>query len=518
MTKIKLKNKQHQSSALRQPFFSPNTIQPKLTIGQPNDKYKQEADAMADKVMRMKLGDLKNKPNGNTYLQSPQIQTKCAACAQEEKLQTKPLMVKAVGGGGIATQSFASKLNNSNGSGSQLPFATNKYMSQAFGNDFSHVKIHTDSDAIQMNNGLNSRAFTQGSDIYFNKGEYAPNSSAGKKLLAHELTHVVQQISLNSNNKVQRQVVTGRPSTRSELEAEPQFNWGLNEVNLSIEGNRPFIDDGVMVSGMGYVFGLKFASNCSQSLVQSVQTRNNFFNNEAENAGGYGNQFMELFRIDNGQAAGIDIHSHPMPSPRYLESQGITGTNTHCLSKELQICCGNYGGFVLPRNDRYAQRRYNPQNFNCEGPTTNYQINYCTNGTDYSLRVDEFGININALSGVPRHSGLLAHIDFTIELQERLDRFGVEGTRELRRFLILSQEAKQFVQTNGIDGAEAVFYARGDITLASRYLTNIVTIRQYYNNCMRAFVAGSSRTPAQWSVFVRNQLTRPNRGQCNMLN
>jgi|GEM_PF-6475771 len=183
-----------------QSFFGSSPLQPKLTIGQPNDKYEQEADAMAERVMRMPL---KNKPNGNTNLQSPQIQTKCAACAQEEKLQTKSLMMKTEGGGGIATQSLASKLNNSKGSGSPMPFDTNSYMSQAFGNDFSHVKIHTDSHAIQMNQGLNARAFTHGSDIYFNKGEYAPNSSAGKKLLAHELTHVVQQ----SRGVIQRKVI-----------------------------------------------------------------------------------------------------------------------------------------------------------------------------------------------------------------------------------------------------------------------------------------------------------------------
>ena len=75
-------------------------------------------------------------------------------------------------------------------------------MSNAFGTDFSSVRVHTGSNAVQMNQGLNARAFTHGSDVYFNKGEYSPNSSNGKSLLAHELTHVVQQG--GARNKVQR--------------------------------------------------------------------------------------------------------------------------------------------------------------------------------------------------------------------------------------------------------------------------------------------------------------------------
>ena len=69
-------------------------------------------------------------------------------------------------------------------------------MSNAFGSDFSNVRMHTNSKAQQMNQGMNARAFTHGSDIYFNRGQYQPGSSAGKKLLGHELTHVVQQRSV----------------------------------------------------------------------------------------------------------------------------------------------------------------------------------------------------------------------------------------------------------------------------------------------------------------------------------
>jgi hypothetical protein len=66
-------------------------------------------------------------------------------------------------------------------------------MSSRFGTDFGEVKIHTDGQAAQLSRDLNARAFTAGKDIYFNEGQYQPGSSSGNHLLAHELTHTLQQ-------------------------------------------------------------------------------------------------------------------------------------------------------------------------------------------------------------------------------------------------------------------------------------------------------------------------------------
>jgi Domain of unknown function (DUF4157) len=79
------------------------------------------------------------------------------------------------------------------GSGSSLDKNTQPFMESRFGADFSSVRIHTGSESIQMNKELNAKAFTVGNNIYFNQGGYQPNSPEGKQLLAHELTHVVQQ-------------------------------------------------------------------------------------------------------------------------------------------------------------------------------------------------------------------------------------------------------------------------------------------------------------------------------------
>lgn len=189
------------------PIFSPRSqpvIQTKLTINEPGDKFEQEADAMADRVMRMSTpvsanGDenlLQTKPLNNTT-----IQRKCAACEGEEKvqiqeeehLQTKPLMRKAAGGGYTASPQLSSQLNISKGGGDPLPGKTLGFMNQAFGADFSTVRVHTGNQAAEMSQGIQAKAFTHGSDIYFNRGQYSPESSEGKRLLGHELTHVVQQ-------------------------------------------------------------------------------------------------------------------------------------------------------------------------------------------------------------------------------------------------------------------------------------------------------------------------------------
>ena len=79
------------------------------------------------------------------------------------------------------------------GNGANMDKATKAEMESGFGADFSGVQIHTDGEAAQMSQDIGAQAFTHGNDIYFNKGKYDPNSKEGKHLLAHELTHTVQQ-------------------------------------------------------------------------------------------------------------------------------------------------------------------------------------------------------------------------------------------------------------------------------------------------------------------------------------
>ena len=97
------------------------------------------------------------------------------------------------GSNNVVSGSLEDTLSSTKGHGEKLPEETRDEMESAFGTDFSGVKIHTGSSSEEMNSDLNAQAFTRGKDIYFNKGKYNTHTSGGRHLLAHELTHVVQQ-------------------------------------------------------------------------------------------------------------------------------------------------------------------------------------------------------------------------------------------------------------------------------------------------------------------------------------
>jgi hypothetical protein len=166
-------------------------VQPKLAVNTPSDIYEQEADAMAERVMLMSSNETAKPVTG---LIGKSLQRKCAHCEEEEK--KKKLIMRKAGAGNSGmpvSSSFASSLNASKSEGSPLPQGTRSFMENAFSTDFSGVKIHTGSQASEMSKGINAKAFTYGNDIYFNSGEYSPNTLSGKSLLVHELTHTVQQ-------------------------------------------------------------------------------------------------------------------------------------------------------------------------------------------------------------------------------------------------------------------------------------------------------------------------------------
>lgn len=95
--------------------------------------------------------------------------------------------------GGPIDEDVTSQINSARGGGQTLDSSVASQMSESMGHDFSDVKVHTDAGADTLNRQLSAKAFTTGSDIFFQQGAYQPSSSDGQHLLAHELTHVVQQ-------------------------------------------------------------------------------------------------------------------------------------------------------------------------------------------------------------------------------------------------------------------------------------------------------------------------------------
>lgn len=134
----------------------------------------------------------------------PQMQTEDEAELQA-KMEEQESLVQAKSETVLtASAGLETALNNSKGSGSPLPGEVKSQMESGFGTDFSNVRVHTGSDAVQMSNKIGAQAFTHGNDIYFNEGKFNPASQSGQHLIAHELTHTVQQGASVQPKRIQR--------------------------------------------------------------------------------------------------------------------------------------------------------------------------------------------------------------------------------------------------------------------------------------------------------------------------
>lgn len=156
-------------------------LQRKLRIGTTNDPMELEADRIADQVMAYRPA------HSLSNISTPKIQRR--AEHSSEKAGEVPRTVEQV----LAR------------SGSPLPTAVRKDMEQRFGQDFSQVRMHTGSAAEQSASDVNANAYTLGNNIVFNRGKFSPETRTGKHLLAHELTHVIQQRA-NSHEALQRDI------------------------------------------------------------------------------------------------------------------------------------------------------------------------------------------------------------------------------------------------------------------------------------------------------------------------
>lgn len=212
-------------------------VQAKLNISEPGDEHEQEADRVADQVMRMT--DLPETETPSVDSAAPHVQRMCDSCAEEElhrqvneaEEEEQPIQRKA-------TDSDAGELsgvNNLSG-GQPLPTSVREFFEPRFGYDFSSVRVHTDSHAAESAKSINALAYTKGSDIVFAEGQYATGSSAGQKLLAHELTHVMQQSSGTVQpSRVQRRVNVG-PDAAARTEMLGLFNFLCPAGNFSLVG------------------------------------------------------------------------------------------------------------------------------------------------------------------------------------------------------------------------------------------------------------------------------------------
>lgn len=161
--------------------------QTKLTVNEPGDIYEQEADSVAQLVMQRMSEPVQSIQREALSEEEDQLQMKSLADS------ITPLVQRQGGGRTAATSELETSIQQARGNGQPLADDIKHPMEQAFGADFGGVRVHTDAQSNRLNESIQARAFTTGQDMFFRQGEYSPGSNAGKELLAHELTHVVQQ-------------------------------------------------------------------------------------------------------------------------------------------------------------------------------------------------------------------------------------------------------------------------------------------------------------------------------------
>jgi beta-lactamase superfamily II metal-dependent hydrolase len=305
---------------------SGSTIQPRLKISQPGDESEKEADRVGESVMRMPepaVTDkgIKNPPTKSIASQitpmvatkrlgpeetkassEPVVQRRCEQCQNElEDSKARPMHAgdsdsnpasglpvqrlcpeceqrskqtqtaasgstvsrkEADGSSPQVSPSAASNISAMEGGGSPLPLATRGFFESRFGTDLSPVRVHTDGRAADTARSINAKAFTVGRNIAFGTGQYAPESREGRQVLAHELTHVVQQ----NGSQLQRAQprATGQaPAVATSVKPEAEKKGEVKRKPDAGAGNAPANAGGADAGQAGQQVALDQASKDS---------------------------------------------------------------------------------------------------------------------------------------------------------------------------------------------------------------------------------------------------------------
>lgn len=203
-----------------QRMLAQRKIQAKLTVGAADDQYEQEADRVAkdvmsaapapstdsvqreDETLALKRADIQREEGGEMedeelLLKRADIQRSEGGEMEDEELMMKRADIQRapvdMSGSFDVDDNVEGEINGMKGGGQALPGSAQNFFESRFGQDFGDVRVHASSQADTLNRSIGARAFTNGNDIFLRSNEYNPDSSQGRELLAHELTHVVQQ-------------------------------------------------------------------------------------------------------------------------------------------------------------------------------------------------------------------------------------------------------------------------------------------------------------------------------------
>ncbi len=234
------------------PFFQPLSIQRDLAIGKADDPYEREADKIGRQVMdgfgqaasiqrmvstygiQTSLAQLM--PAGLTIsrrLQRRRFGLQANFEDEDKTARPRSLGLQFAGDGAMVSPGIEARIKSHQGGGRPMDTVTRSAMEASFGADFSSVRVHTGSSAVQMSQGLNAHAFTVGNDIFFNKDKYQPHTKEGAGLLAHELTHTVQQGAAVQNKSISRNPFSAMLSKHEGAHLSAGSADGLNRKEMA---------------------------------------------------------------------------------------------------------------------------------------------------------------------------------------------------------------------------------------------------------------------------------------------
>ncbi len=232
-------------------------------------------------------------------------------------LEKERKFIQAKKNGSIqATSSLDSQLNSSK-EGSPLSDGVKNEMESGFGVDFSDVKIHTDSQAVQMSRSLGAQAFTHGNNIYFNQGKYQPTSTSGKHLLAHELTHTIQQGASVRPKMIQRVEDTENISENNSTAEMNETTGVIDESAKTITFREIPVPGFKLMGHRGALYNSKLPLKRKRNYLRGNTNQREGVWKQQISTTNISSRLTEIYRHHN--------HAEPNPETIYIFKANITG-------------------------------------------------------------------------------------------------------------------------------------------------------------------------------------------------
>jgi hypothetical protein len=415
-------------------MLAQKAIQAKLTVGAANDGFEQEADRVAQQVMSPKSEAEVQRTEEDDTLQAKPLAASISSVAQRKSGDGEE---QAAGGAFEAGAGFEARLKSSQGGGQAMPGETREFMENRFGADFSGVRLHTDSSAAQLSRDVQAQAFTHGQDIYLGEGKYNPQSETGKALLAHELTHTIQQggAQVKNSSAVQGKAV-GTPVLQR-----------LMAVDVATTRISP-----KSVNKAGMLFGTKKSTDSAaynlnrESMLRYLQSVHEEISGSiAATVPALKSQLTAISRAYDGLVASLDLLLQKLDSnrddPRYLAALELRVQATNEKSQIIRI---------------FMQNMANPRGRRGGAPTVvslmNVNVNYTMNS---ALKNGTVGGGMNTLT---KYRNMIGTNDYFKPNSNSIDHYDSLEEADNTEGAVFGEIVNKLMELTGrlIDSAEAV--------------------------------------------------------------